>query len=78
MDAVRELDLGQTAAAIEVDDPHMAYGHKEVLRGVGFTVAPGEVIGLGMRSALLPDSAAAAEIGSSWRPRPAVTRRCSG
>ncbi|MFI9836997.1 ABC transporter permease [Nonomuraea sp. NPDC051941] len=25
-------------------------------------------LGLGMRSALLPDSAAAAEIGSSWRP----------
>ncbi|MEV6040190.1 ABC transporter ATP-binding protein [Nonomuraea sp. NPDC052116] len=50
MDAVRELagglDPGQTAAAIEVDGLHMAYGHKEVLRGVGFTVAPGEVIAL--------------------------------
>ncbi|MGV9375224.1 ABC transporter permease [Nonomuraea sp. NPDC003707] len=119
MDAARELagglDLGQTAAVIEVHGLHMAYGHKEVLRGVdplgaiigslvgspqgagalsmiaigGLTAISGIFypitalagwlqglahvfplywLGLGMRSALLPDSAAAAEIGSSWRP----------
>jgi ABC-2 type transport system ATP-binding protein len=50
MGAVRELaggvDLGETAAAIEVADLRMAYGQKDVLQGVGFTVAHGEVIAL--------------------------------
>ncbi|WP_240197087.1 ABC transporter ATP-binding protein [Nonomuraea lactucae] len=35
-----------TATAIEVDDLRMSYGQAQVLRGVGFTVAPGEVVAL--------------------------------
>jgi ABC-2 type transport system ATP-binding protein len=50
MGAVKELagglDLGRNAAAIEVAGLRMAYGEKEVLRDVTFTVSPGEVIAL--------------------------------
>ncbi|GAA4922038.1 ABC-2 type transport system ATP-binding protein [Nonomuraea thailandensis] len=50
MGAVKELaggvDLGKNAAAIEVAGLRMAYGEKEVLRDVAFTVSPGEVIAL--------------------------------
>ncbi|MFB4264148.1 ABC transporter ATP-binding protein [Nonomuraea sp. GTA35] len=50
MGAVKELagglDLGRSAAAIEVAGLRMAYGEKEVLRDVTFTVSPGEVIAL--------------------------------
>ncbi|UBU17017.1 ABC transporter ATP-binding protein [Nonomuraea gerenzanensis] len=50
MGAVKELaggvDLGKDAAAVEVAGLRMAYGDKEVLRDVGFTIRPGEVIAL--------------------------------
>ncbi|MFB4275062.1 ABC transporter ATP-binding protein [Nonomuraea sp. MTCD27] len=50
MGAVRALesgvDLGQNGSAIEVAGLRMAYGSKEVLRDVTFTVSPGEVIAL--------------------------------
>ncbi|MFI7704775.1 ABC transporter ATP-binding protein [Nonomuraea sp. NPDC049480] len=50
MGAVRELvgglDQVDTEAAIEVRDLRMAYGPKQVLQGVGFTVRAGEVIAL--------------------------------
>jgi ABC-2 type transport system ATP-binding protein len=50
MGVVRELvggaDLGKTSAAIEVAGLRMAYGQKNVLQGVDFTVAAGEVIAL--------------------------------
>ncbi|WP_435832223.1 ABC transporter ATP-binding protein [Nonomuraea rubra] len=50
MGAVKELagglDLGKNAAALEVEGLRMAYGEKEVLRDVAFTVSPGEVIAL--------------------------------
>ncbi|MBF8189209.1 ABC transporter ATP-binding protein [Nonomuraea sp. K274] len=50
MGAVKELaggvDLGKSAAVIEVSGLRMAYGQHEVLRGVEFSVAAGEVIAL--------------------------------
>ncbi|GAA2207007.1 ABC transporter ATP-binding protein [Nonomuraea monospora] len=50
MGAVKELagglDLGKDAAAVEVAGLRMAYGDKEVLRDVAFTISPGEVIAL--------------------------------
>ncbi|TMR98152.1 ABC transporter ATP-binding protein [Nonomuraea basaltis] len=50
MGAVRELvgglDHVNTEAAIEVNGLRMAYGPKQVLRGVDFTVGAGEVIAL--------------------------------
>src|SRR5690606_33197508 len=50
MSATRELDgdlnVMNGDAAVEVTGPRMAYGEKEVLRGVDFAVAPGEVIAL--------------------------------
>ncbi|MEV0592231.1 ABC transporter ATP-binding protein [Nonomuraea cavernae] len=48
MSALSELDghveAAGTAPAIQVGDLRMAYGPKEVLRGVGFAVAAGEVV----------------------------------
>ncbi|MEO3867239.1 hypothetical protein ABGB18_00255 [Nonomuraea sp. B12E4] len=35
---------------------------------IGFSMVSGGALGLGMRSAFLPDSAAALEIGGFWRP----------
>ncbi|MEV4100524.1 ABC transporter ATP-binding protein [Nonomuraea sp. NPDC049649] len=50
MSATRELDgdlnVMNGDAAVEVTGLRMAYGEKEVLRGVDFAVAPGEVIAL--------------------------------
>jgi ABC-2 type transport system ATP-binding protein len=41
-----DINVINTGAAIEVSGLHMNYGPLEVLRGVDFTVAPGEVIAL--------------------------------
>ncbi|MGN9839350.1 ABC transporter ATP-binding protein [Nonomuraea sp. H19] len=50
MEAVKEfaggVDHVDARAVIEVSGLRMAYGHKEVLQGVDFTVAAGEVIAL--------------------------------
>ncbi|MEU8249182.1 ABC transporter permease [Nonomuraea sp. NPDC048916] len=40
------VDAAGTTAAIEVGDLRMSYGRNEVLRGVDFAVAPGEVVAL--------------------------------
>jgi ATP-binding cassette subfamily B protein len=46
MEPIRPIDPGRLAGKLEVSGVRFKYGNREVIRGVDFTVEPGELIGL--------------------------------